>query len=142
MSDAEDKNDEAKAADDEDKVDEADSAEYLINAQQEYLKTFLKTLSREQMRLFYRTKEEEGDEDSSRVHNLADSEYDHFHPHHKTGHSRGSKQRAEHAQAERIRNMQASKIQHDLDTYGTSSTYYGRTNREAVSFRFYNRQTK
>jgi len=54
----------------------------------------------------------------------------------------GDKQRFEYAEAEKIRAEQAAKIQHDLDTYGTTSTYYGRSNRESLSYRFYQRQTK
>lgn len=61
-------------------------------------------------------------------------------PHQK--HTWGTKQRLEYAEAEQIRASQAAKIQHDLDSYGTTSTYYGRSNRETLSYRFFQRHTK
>ena len=54
----------------------------------------------------------------------------------------GTKQLASEAAAEKIRAALAAKIEKDIDVFGTTSTYYGRTGREALSSRFFQRLTK
>ena len=53
----------------------------------------------------------------------------------------GISQRAQESEAELIRQAAAAAVQRDIDSYETTSTYYGRTAREYLSSRYFQRST-